>query len=404
MVCSVSKRYLSKSMNLNSFMDFDMHYSSPMNKLQENSMKKFVAISLASLLLVTAETHADPRSIPVQIDYSFIKNALISQVYKGNNHSAELWKDRHGCGHLTLSNPNLSGQQGQVRMLNEVDALVGTHLGGQCLILLQWNGVLETLQQPTLDASGAVLKFPVTHAQAFDQQGNRLNIEKLQDLIKRFAEPRLAEVKIDLNDSRRNVDQTLNKFLPQNNVAEVHALLDSLKFNQVQAGEKGIKVKLQYDAANKRVEKTPAPVLNSAEQQQWQTSWQQWDAFFSNAIKQASDKSKSPEIRETLTEILLDSRTAVQAGIKGQTNDGSDPVRVFFTDTWVRLAPILKTLGDDLPGLQALRYLTFLDATDVIHELENIGAPVGLEISSEGLRRLARMVIAKQATQAKTSP
>lgn len=380
-----------------------MHYSNQMNKLRKNQMNKFFAISLTSLLLMTTAANADQRSVPVQIDYSFIKNALISQVYKGNNHSAELWKDRHGCGHLTLSNPNLSGQQGQVRMLNEVDALVGTHLGGQCLILLQWSGVLETLQQPTLDASGAVLKFPVIHAQAFDQQGNRLNIDKLQDLIKRFAEPRLADVKIDLNDARRNVDQTLSKFLPQGNVVEVHALLDSLKFNQVQVGEKGINVKLQFDAPNKRVEKTPAPVLNAAEQQQWQASWQQWDAYMSTAIKQAADNSKSSELRETLTEILLDSRTAVQAGLKGQANDGSDPIRVFFTDTWVRLAPVLKTLGNDLPGLQALRYLTLIDATDVIYELENIGAPVGLEISSEGLRRLARMLIAgKQEADGKS--
>ncbi|MGZ8931652.1 MAG: hypothetical protein ACXW0O_11740, partial [Methylosarcina sp.] len=42
------------------------------------------------------------------------------------------------------------------------------------------------------------------------------------------------------------------------------------------------------------------------------------------------------------------------------------------------------------------RYMTFIAATDVIYELENLGRPFGLEISSEGLRRLGRMLIAGQ--------
>jgi hypothetical protein len=37
-----------------------------------------------------------------------------------------------------------------------------------------------------------------------------------------------------------------------------------------------------------------------------------------------------------------------------------------------------------------------------MYELENVGAPFGLEISSDGLRRLARMVMAgKQQAEAK---
>ena len=44
-----------------------------------------------------------------------------------------------------------------------------------------------------------------------------------------------------------------------------------------------------------------------------------------------------------------------------------------------------------------LRFLTFIAATDLLYELETIGLPLGLDISSDGLRRLGRMLLAKQA-------
>lgn len=369
-------------------------------------MNKLLVTSVFGLLTITSTISvADQRSIPVQIDYSLIKKVLLTQVYKGLNNSAELWNDRHGCGHLTLSNPELNGQQGQVRMINQVDAKVGTQLGGQCLTLLEWSGTLETLQQPTLDGSNSVLKFPITKATAYDPQGRQLTIDKLQDLIKRFAEPKLSEVKIDLNESRRNIEHTLTGFLPKENIAEVQTLLNSLKFNNVQAGDNGINVKLQFDAPNKLAPKKPEPAFNAAEQQQWQAAWQQWDEFLSSAIKQATNDTQSPEVRETLMEILMDSRAAFQAGLKDQGNTDKDPVRVFFTDTWVRLSPVLKTIGNELPGAQSLKYLTFIAATDVIYELESIGAPFGLDISSDGLRRLARLLIAgKQEAEVKITP
>ena len=48
--------------------------------------------------------------------------------------------------------------------------------------------------------------------------------------------------------------------------------------------------------------------------------------------------------------------------------------------------------------LKALQYVTFIAATDVMYELEKIGAPFGLEISSDGLRNLARIILAKKAS------
>jgi hypothetical protein len=364
-------------------------------------MNKCFVIAIFSMLMTFAESStADQLSVPLQIDYSLIKKVLVTQLYTGKGNVAELWNDRQGCSYLKLSDPEINGQNGQVRLLNNVQARFGTGVGGQCLTMLEWQGILETFQQPTLDSGHSVLSFPITKASAYDREGRHLTIDKLQDLIKRFAEPKLAAVKIDLNESRGNIDQTLTHFLPKDNAADVKNVLNSLKFSDVSAGDNGIGIKLAFNAPAKMAVAKPAPAFSAAEQKQWEAAWQQWDAFLSSAIKQASDDTQSQELRETLMEILLDSRAAFKVGLKEHDAGRADPVRVFFTDTWQRLAPVLKTIATELPGIQGLRYITFIAATDVIYELEKIGAPFGLDISSDGLRRLARILIAGKQQQA----
>jgi hypothetical protein len=364
-------------------------------------MNKYWATTVFSLLMIFAtDSVADQFNLPVQLDYSLIKKALITQLYKGAGNTAELWNDKQGCSYLKLSDPRISGQEGQIKLVNNLQARFGTGLGGQCVTLFEWGGVLETLQQPTINSAQSVLSLPITQVTASDREGRTVTNDKLQALIKRFAEPKLSAVKIDLNESRADIEKTVTEFLPKENAAEVKEMLNSLKFSSADANDNGVAIKLAFNAPAKAATKKPAAALSDAEQKQWQANWQEWDAFLSKAIQQASDDAKSPELRDTLMEILLESRSAFQAGLKEHDANGDDPVRVFFTRTWQRLAPQLKTLAKELPEIQGLRYMTFIAATDVIYELENRGTPFGLDISSDGLRKLARILIAGKQQQA----
>ncbi|EIC30002.1 MULTISPECIES: hypothetical protein [Methylomicrobium] len=360
-----------------------------------------VAILFAAM---TRPGWAESFSLPLSADYSLIKNTLVSQLFTGPDASANVWKDRQGCSFVQLSNPQLDGQNGQVHLTNNVHVRFGSGMNGQCLPLLEWSGLLETWQRPTIDPQQTVLSLPVTQARAYDRSGVPLNIDQLQDLLRRYAEPQLASLKIDLNRSRGDIERKLAEYLPKENEAELHQIISTLKFTGAAAKDEGISVTLGFDAPAKPLTNSPAGPLSAAEQQQWQETWQEWDAFFSKAIQQASFDSNSEQMRDTLTEILLEARSAFQAAIKGQQTGGKDPVRVFFTDTWERLAPELHNLAKQLPEIQGLRYMTFIAATDVIYQLESIGSPLGLEISSEGLRKLARILIKGQQERALSSP
>lgn len=365
-------------------------------------MNKALLAALTSIaLLGAANSHADAYSLPVSLDYRLIKNVVTSQLYKGPNNTAEVWNDKKGCSFLKLSDLQVSGQQAQIKLVNHLEAQFGTRFGGQCVKLLEWNGLLETLQKPTVSADQSVLSLPVTQITATDNAGRVLTNDKLQALIKRVAEPQLAAVKIDLNASRADMEKSVSRFLPKENEADVKAILATLKFEEASANDQGVTIKLGFAASPKAADPKPGLPLSAAEQQQWQASWQQWEAFMTKAINKASADSKSPELSKTLKTILQDSRAAAKQGLSAPSGQGEDPVRTFFLQTWQRLAPELKTLASQMPELQALRYLTFISATDVLYELESRGAPLGLVISSDGLKRLARLLIAGQQEQAK---
>jgi hypothetical protein len=364
--------------------------------------KYFLTLAIGLLAGIAKTGAADPYSLPIQLDYGLIKKAVVSQLFTGQGGAAEVWNDKQKCSFLRLYNPRISGENGQIKLLNDVQAQFGKSFGGQCIPFIAWDGALETLQQPTISADQSILSLPVTKANAFDKQGRQLDIDKLQELIRKVAEPKLAQVKIDLNESRGDMERTLTGFLPKENAGEIKKILSTLKFSGAEANDAGVNIKLAFDAPLKKTTPKPEAPFTEAEQKQWQANWQEWDGFLSKAINQAASETQSPEMRDTLTEILLESRSAFQAGLKAQSPESGDPVRVFFTQTWQKLAPQLRTLAKQLPEVEGLRYLTFIAATDVMYELENVGAPFGLEISSDGLRRLARMVMAgKQQAEAK---
>jgi hypothetical protein len=103
--------------------------------------------------------------------------------------------------------------------------------------------------------------------------------------------------------------------------------------------------------------------------------------------------AQSAETKATLQELMQEAGVAFEEGLTQAEIGKNDPVRAFFNQSWDKLGPVLRTASKQLPGAESLRYLTLIAATDVMYEIESIGAPLGLEISANGLRKLARSYI-----------
>lgn len=366
-------------------------------------MSTLRTVLISTALLLTAENGlAREINIPVPMEYRFIRSVLVNQLYTGPDESVRAWKDGKQCSYLDLDHPQISGENGQVKIQNNVQARIGTALGGKCMALVEWSGILQTFQQPTLDASGNVLSFPVTQLNAFDRNGQPLNISQLQSLIKKAAEPKLSGLKIDLNQVRPDIAKALVPYIAAEHSEELHDTINSLRFNQAKADANGLQINLGYTADNPNPNDVkPAAVLNEAELKQWRWLWQNWQASLDKSIATAQLGSNAEDTRAKLHEVLQKAGSAFEQGLSSESVAENDPVRKFFNSSWDTFAPLLRDASSQLPGGEKLRYVTLIAATDLMYELESIGSPLGLEVSSNGLRKLARSLIAQQTLKGK---
>ncbi len=357
-------------------------------------MAIFRSLFLAAGLTLAASSHAAETKLSVPMDYGLIRNVLMSQLYTGEGGTARVWKDGKQCSFLDLSNPKIDGEQGQVKIDNNLHARIGMTLGGKCIPAVEWSGVLQTFQKPTLDASGNVLSFPVTQINAFDNNGQALNIGQLQDLINKAVQPMLANLKIDLNESRPEIIKTLTSYIDADDTDKLNEVVNSLRFKKVEANDKALQLSIGFNGLKtKKASKTPVAAFSPDELQQWQSAWLGWQLTLEKSLDQPPLDAQSAETKATLQELMQEAGVAFEEGLTQAEIGKNDPVRGFFNQSWDKLGPVLRTASKQLPGAESLRYLTLIAATDVMYEIESIGAPLGLEISANGLRKLARSYI-----------
>ena len=355
------------------------------------------------LLLSAASCPAAETKLTVPMDYRLIRNVLIHQLYTGAGETARVWKDGKDCSFLDLSNPQISGAAGLVKIDNAIHARIGINLGGKCMPALEWSGMLETLQKPMVDAAGDVLSFPVSSAIATDASGQQLHVNQLQDLINKVVQPKLAELKIDLHQSHSDIIKTLLPFIDADDTEKLQDTVNSLRFKQALADEKGLQLTVGFTGLKQnKADIKPVAAFNADELQQWQAVWKNWQASLEAALNKPPLAKQTESDKDTLREVMQEAGAAFERGLTEADAGDNDPVRGFFNDSWDKLAPLLRTASEQMPGAEGLRYLTLIAATDLMYEVEAISKPLGLDISANGLRKLARSYLAEQAGRKKT--
>jgi hypothetical protein len=132
------------------------------------------------------------------------------------------------------------------------------------------------------------------------------------------------------------------------------------------------------------------------------------DGFLTAVITALAESAPTAELRLELLAVLLDARHAIaeafsedgQAAARADPPE-PDPVRRIFIESWDRLRPWLAELDlADVPDLEGdLRLAAFMAGGDALRALDALGAELGLEISADGLRRLARLLLAEKVPE-----
>jgi hypothetical protein len=352
---------------------------------------------LAPALLARAAAPAAPRQVdvPLRFDYEFIRQAVLAQLYTSPSGKAVVWDDGTGCGYLKLREPNLNGAGNRVRLVTRGEARVGTPVGEQCLAPLQWDGFIEVFEEPEIAPDQQALRFRNVQSNIYDARWKKgLVTGKLWDLVKAHVHPRLEAVRIEVDPAVASIRDVLPLLVTRSDAARIEQMLDSLQLAGAAAGDAGVTVALSLAVSPvaPAVAPAPEPTLAPEELRRWEEAWQRWDAFLTFVIKQFGADASTADLRQALGDVLIDARFDILEALAPSTPGVPDPTPALFLRTWERLAPVARNVAGTVPGAVGLRYMSFIAAADALAALDQAGPEVGLDISADGLRRLARIV------------
>ena len=369
-------------------------------RMWKRRRRHFVRALASTLALALCAARAEAREVtfPIRLDDRFLTAELARNAFTEPDGAARVFDDASDCNSLVLFDPQVEARPDGLRVRSAGEARFGVSVGGRCLLPLGWSGRIELVEEPRVARDAPVVRFVVTDSHLLnDDGGEPLFSGTLWGWVKDYVHPRL-ETSIDLAEP---VAQ-LREVLPAFGVGEPGSALDealaSVTLDDVVLSDGEVEVRVRIDLPDRpETSVTPEPAgtvapLSEDEIRGWQQALQQWDAFLTFVVKVTGADTRILELRRTLLSILLEERYALSEALASPDADVDDPVRPLFLRAWTRLAPALREVADGLPADQALRYVSFVSAGDALQALDQAGPDSGIEISADGLRRLARLV------------
>jgi hypothetical protein len=353
-------------------------------------------LSLACLVLAAPASRAAPVTVPVQLDFPFLRDTLVRQLYTEPGTSARVLDDGHDCAVLTLADPQLDARDGRLRVRTLATARLGSFVLEHCTLPIDWSGELEVLLEPQVAEGSSSVRFSVVDSNVRKPDGSRAQIAgPLWNWMKESVHPRLASFHVELEQPIADLRAFLPLVLPDEDPARARRVADSVALAGARVVPQGLVADVRFDAPEDRPTPAPpvadAPPLSPEEIDALRERLDRWDAFLTFVLKHAGRDTPGEESRHELLTVLLDAREELVDALE-EPPPGPDPVRTLFLSTWARLAPVLRRLESTTPGGDSLRYLSFVTAVDALATLDRLGPSTGVDVSAAGLRRLARML------------
>lgn len=359
-------------------------------------MRHSIAALLAFLLVcITGSTSAAQQatvSVPIKLDYPLMRQLLLRQLFTGPGQSRAILNDSRSCNQIVLTDPHLTPQEATLEIQANVAAKLGVSLFGKCFTLINWQGSVGFLGLPVIKQGATSVGLKPQGVWLMKADGERVTSGRLWDYARGPVEDLFGSFSINLSPFTAALGSFLPTVLPNRSAAQAQGTLDSMKLASVQVAKDSLNVSLQF-AVERVAEAAPSEeVLTPEELQQWQSRWQMMDALLVFAVKHYAAQTGSETLRSTLMDILIDSRYQLVEALAAPVDPSNDVVRTWFVDSWQTLSPVVRQIALQQEGAEPLMWISVLAATDALYALDQLGPGIGLEISSDGLRRLARMI------------
>jgi hypothetical protein len=372
-------------------------------------MSKFPRVTVVAglvLLLAVTAARADRLEVPLLIETHAVAHAVAAVLELDDAGRGRIEAD--ACNRVELDDLAVATAGEELVLSLAVRAVTAAYVMGQCRGPLPWHGRMNLELVPAVEPDGLSVRFTPLGAELVRSDGSQgLLTGATRLLAENLILPRVERLRLELAEPLAAIDALLESARP----GEAPALLEATRIHAVEVLEAGLSLRLGIGiGAVAGIDVPPAePPLSPQEQLQWQQREDELDGFLTTIITAMAARA-GPELRLELMAVLLDARHALAEALGEQAHDpvpedaasgDPDPVRRIFMASWDQLRPWLAELaGADAVGVdEELRLAAFMAGGDALRALDALGPAFGLEISADGLRRLARLLLAEQAPE-----
>jgi len=353
------------------------------------------ALLTASLGLVAAvpAPSAEEIRFPLTVGYDVLLTAMRRHLEQGAASGLELWRSPDGCGSFLLKDVILTGKDRRVNIAGPASGEAGLRLLGLCWANVTWTGHVEISARPEIGADWQ-LRLRDLDVRLYDTNRQRAGIgPRLFALVKKWSDAELSRFTFDLGPPLREVSALLTQFAGSPGSSPLASALATLRPDAVVVAPDAVRLFVALDvAADASQPRRPEPALTPGEIKRWEARLDHWDGFLSFVVKDLAGENPDPAIRDELLSLLLDTRRELVGILARGPEPGTDAVRRIFMSKWDRLRTIVQRTAaqpsNDLA--KAFRYVTFLAAGDALSTIDAVAPAVGMDFSTDGLRRLAR--------------
>ena len=357
-----------------------------------------LACLLGGVLSSPGMAIAKTVNLPLTIDYPLMRALAVATAFTDPGESAIVLDENQGCRQITLSAPKYGAEGSHLNFEVKAQARLGTALGNTCLAPVEWEGYVVFEQRPRIETQSWQLNFETLDSTLYDRNRRPARVAGvIWGLIDTHIHAHLSAMQIDLAPPVSELKAFLKSLFPPELKNRAEHMLNTLRLNQIKVEPQALQIEIStnVDVAERPSPDTKAKPLSGAELAHLIANWEAWDAFVVHTITSLPPHQLSEADRQRLLDTLLTIRYQFISALTIETIQ-PDMIRQQFVAAWKNLTPVFRHHLGSRPSGNPMGYLAFFTASDALVALDFMGPQLGLEISREGLIRLAHLLAGQQ--------
>jgi hypothetical protein len=364
----------------------------------DNQCKSLLVIITGLFLLFFPPDRGYCRQIemPITIDYPFLRSLVISTSFRDPVNTAVLVDEAEGCRKVAVSEPRFSMEGAFVRMETKVSVRMGALLGKKCRFTTHWDGYVSLVMEPQIDPRLWRLGFRVVESKVHDAEHKPAWVVGLiWKMIQGAVFEYLGGITVDLAPPVQELRAFLPEVFPKETLDKVGRFIDGMHPGPVRVDQNSIRIPILSEMEETepiRLGEVAEPeVLTQEALARLTGNWEDWDAFLVYLVTSLRSAPLSGDDRDTLFTALLEARYGFVKELTDRSLTDAF-VRDQFLSTWMTMSPVFRSMLAQESSGRLLGYLAFFTASDALKSLDEIGSSMGMDISRNGLIRLARLM------------